>query len=250
MLLDIAPGSVAVPTVNNTGTVLCHSDAVEHLTLDPAPPAGQDRVDMVICQARGADLDGGINNDFVFAIVKGTPYTPPYNGVRDDPPTPPGAARLARVGVVGGTVTPGNIDDFRPGGLSAGGQIAYRRSAEGWIIYTAGTWAQVGVEAWVGFIVPPSGRVTVSLTARFTADAAGSSGYLAWSMSPDASVGPNSDMAHIGNVDGGAMMTIEREWANLTPGAYVQGFLLGQITSGSTVSMNVGMPALIRVLAQ
>jgi hypothetical protein len=118
MLLDIAPGSVACPSVNNTGTVLCHSDAVEHLTLDPAPPAGQDRVDMVICQSRGADLDGGINNDFVFAIVKGTPYTPPYNGVRDDPPIPPGAVALARVGVVGGTVTPGRIDDFRPGPLS------------------------------------------------------------------------------------------------------------------------------------
>jgi hypothetical protein len=120
MLLEIEPGSVAVPTANNTGTVLCHSDAVETLTLDPAPPSGQNRADLIICQARGADLDGGTDNDFIFAFITGVPYVPPFDAVRDTPATPPGAVALERVDVVGGSaaLNPAYMADLRPGILA------------------------------------------------------------------------------------------------------------------------------------
>jgi len=39
MDVHVDPGQVAVPSANNTGTVLCTSDAIETLTLAPAPPA-------------------------------------------------------------------------------------------------------------------------------------------------------------------------------------------------------------------
>jgi hypothetical protein len=124
MMLEIAPGSVAVPSANNTGTALCVSDAVENLALDPAVhPPNQERCDLIICQARGADLDGGTDNDFIFAFVTGVPYAPPFDPVRDTPATPPGALALARAIVVGGSVTidAAHLTDMRPGGLGAGG---------------------------------------------------------------------------------------------------------------------------------
>jgi len=108
MGVNIGPGSVAIPAANGTGSVLCHSDAVETLTLDPAEPAGTNRVDRVICQAHGADLDGGTVNDFVFAIVKGAPG----GGMGA---VPAGAVLLAEINVVGGSaaVDPAKIYDHR-----------------------------------------------------------------------------------------------------------------------------------------
>jgi hypothetical protein len=149
MMLEVAPGSVAVPSSNNTGTVLCVSDAVENLTLDPAPPSGQERRDLIICQSRGTDLDGGTDNDFVFAFVKGTVYVPPFDPVRDMPVTPPGAVALASVGIDGGsaTITPAYIIDQRPGALAVpegGFRQFYVRNAS------------VGTEATVDYMAPPS----------------------------------------------------------------------------------------------
>ena len=114
MTVDIAAGQVAVPSSNNTGSVLCTSDAIEQVTLDPAPASGLTRIDLVICQARGTDLDGGGLNDFVFLAVKGTPG----GGV---PPTPQNAVALAEVVVVGGSARgdqSANITDYRPRGLA------------------------------------------------------------------------------------------------------------------------------------
>ena len=115
MALTIDPGTVAVPAANGTGTVLCHSDAVETVTLDPAEPSGTERRDLVVCQVHGADLDGGSANDFVFVFVKGTPAPPPA----PTPATPPGALALAMVTVAGGTaaIVAGNITDKRAGRL-------------------------------------------------------------------------------------------------------------------------------------
>jgi hypothetical protein len=149
MLLEIAPGSVAVPSANNTGTVLCVSDAVENLTLDPAPAAGLDRNDLVICQSRGADLDGGTDNDFVFAFITGTPYDPA--GTRLVPDTPPGAVALAEVGIVGGSaaINPAYVTDRRPGGLAvAPAAIAGSGSVttDQW-----GNWSVPGIPA--GYVV-------------------------------------------------------------------------------------------------
>lgn len=121
MAVNIAPGQVAVPTQNNTGSTLCTSTAVETLTLDPAPPSGTNRWDLIVCQPRSSELDGGANEDFIFAIVKGAQATPPATV----PAVPAGTLVLAQVGITGGmaSITPANITDRRPGTL-AGGQLA------------------------------------------------------------------------------------------------------------------------------
>jgi hypothetical protein len=114
MTVSIAPGSVAVPTLNSTGSVLCVSDAVETVTLDPAPPTGNSRYDLIICQPRAADIDGGSNNDFIFDNVSGVAATSPAI-----PATPAGTVALARILVAGGSasIPSANITDIRPGGL-------------------------------------------------------------------------------------------------------------------------------------
>jgi hypothetical protein len=117
MGLQAAPGYCAIPAANATGSVLCAWDAPETVSppLDPAPPAGTNRIDLVICQARGADLDGGTNNDFVITYAKGAEAASPVA-----PATPPGALALAQVRVNGGaaSIAPADITDVRPGSLA------------------------------------------------------------------------------------------------------------------------------------
>src|SRR5215472_1181854 len=113
MTLNIAPGQACVPSPNNTGSSLCTSDAVEQVVIGTAP-ATNSRIDLVVAQARGADLDGGANNDFVFAVVAGTVAASPVA-----PAVPAGTVALAQVAV--GTnvasITAGNITDVRPHGI-------------------------------------------------------------------------------------------------------------------------------------
>jgi hypothetical protein len=113
MSLDAAPGQVAVPTANGTGTVLCSWDAPETVTLDPAPPSGTNRVDLVVVQAYGQDLDGGARDEFVLAFVKGADG----GGA---PAVPANAVALAQVAVTGGAaaIVAGNITDTRPAALA------------------------------------------------------------------------------------------------------------------------------------
>jgi len=127
MVLAIAPGQVAVPSPNNTGSSLCTSDAVENVTIGTAP-ATNSRIDLVVAQARGADLDGGANNDFVFAVVAGTVAASPVA-----PAVPAGTVALAQVlvGTNVASITAGNITDVRPHGIgievpvAAGAPLAY-----------------------------------------------------------------------------------------------------------------------------
>jgi hypothetical protein len=100
MNMNIAPGSVAVPTPNNTGSVLCYSDAVEVVSSPTAPASGTNRIDVVVCQARGNDLDGGSNNDFLFQVVAGVASATPAV-----PATPAGAVALAQITVIGGAAS-------------------------------------------------------------------------------------------------------------------------------------------------
>jgi hypothetical protein len=111
MTVNVAAGQMAVPTQNSTGSTLCVSDAVEVVTLAAAPASGNNRYDVIICQPRGNDLDGGSNNDFIFTSVTGTAAASPTV-----PPTPPGALALAQIYVAGGSasVVAGNITDVRP----------------------------------------------------------------------------------------------------------------------------------------
>ena len=119
MTVNIATGKVAVE-VAGAGTALCVSDAVEQVTLPAAPGSGLNRYDAVICQARGNDIDGGANNDFVFTYVSSAVSASPA-----PPAIPANAAGLAMVYVPGGSasVTAGNITDTRPGGLTPMGLL-------------------------------------------------------------------------------------------------------------------------------
>jgi len=106
----VAAGQIAAPSANNTGSVLCTSDAQEVLNLNPAPPSGTDRYDVIICRPRGQDLDGGANDDFIFDFVSGTAAASPTV-----PATPAGCVALANVRVRGGsaTVAAGDVADVR-----------------------------------------------------------------------------------------------------------------------------------------
>jgi hypothetical protein len=73
MNVSIPPGTEAVPLQAGQGAALCTWDAAEVVTLAAAPPSGQSRIDLIVCQVRDNQIDGGANNDFVFAAVTGVP---------------------------------------------------------------------------------------------------------------------------------------------------------------------------------
>jgi hypothetical protein len=74
MNISVPPGTAAVPLQAGQGTALCVWDAAEVVTLAAAThPAGQTRIDLVVAQVRDNAIDGGANNDFVFASVTGVP---------------------------------------------------------------------------------------------------------------------------------------------------------------------------------
>jgi hypothetical protein len=114
--LDIQPGYASLPSANNTGSVLCASDAIEQLLLPAAPASGLSRVDVVIIHPRGADLDGGTDNDWIYECVQGAEASsaPPV------PATPLGCLAIANVNRPGGSasIAPADITDVRPGSLA------------------------------------------------------------------------------------------------------------------------------------
>ena len=109
MALAIAPGHVAVPAPDGS-TVLCNSTGTENVTLDPAPPSGTDRVDLVVATATSAEW-GGASESWIFAVVKGAQGAPP--GVA--PSVPPGSLAVAQIHVAGGAaaIAAGDITDRR-----------------------------------------------------------------------------------------------------------------------------------------
>ena len=114
MDVTIDPGTLATPTANATGSVLAYSDALETVGIQPAPPTGTDRMDIVYAYPRGADLDGGTYNDLVFLVAQGTESPPPAQA-----PTglvPGGAVALAVLTIHGGaaSITAADITDSRP----------------------------------------------------------------------------------------------------------------------------------------
>jgi hypothetical protein len=116
-VVDVGTGYAAVPTPNNTGSTLCASDAVEQVNLPLAPASGLTRNDLVVVHARGTDIDGGVNNDFIFEYVTGAEVA----SAPVDPATPPGCVALASINRPGGSaaIAPADIHDLRPAGLSA-----------------------------------------------------------------------------------------------------------------------------------
>jgi microcystin-dependent protein len=118
--LNIDPGIIVVPSANNTGSTLCVSDAIEALTWTPGAPAqGLVREDLIICRPRGTDLDGGVNNDWVFEAVLGAEVN--ANPVVPAPPA--GTVAIAYVDRPGGSaaIVDADIHDQRPGGVPVSG---------------------------------------------------------------------------------------------------------------------------------
>jgi hypothetical protein len=123
MTVNVAPGQVAVPTPNNTGSTLCTSDGVEQVTLTAASGSNP-RIDLVTCHPRGNDLDGGANTDFIFDYVTGTPAASPAV-----PAIPAGQVALAQILVPTGaaSIIAGNITDVRPGGMGGAVPASFPR---------------------------------------------------------------------------------------------------------------------------
>jgi hypothetical protein len=99
MNVSIPAGFAAVPLVAGQNTALCRWDAAEVVTSPAAPPAGNTRIDVVVCQVRDPQLDAGVNNDFLFLVVSGanstgTPVAPavPANALAVCQYTVPAAA--------------------------------------------------------------------------------------------------------------------------------------------------------------
>jgi hypothetical protein len=117
MSVEAAPGSVAVPAANGTGSVLCPWDAPEVVNLNPSPPSGTNRIDLIVCQANGQDIDGGTVDAFVITFTAGAEAPA---GSEAPPAVPAGAVALARVKINGGAaaIVAADITDTRPGGLA------------------------------------------------------------------------------------------------------------------------------------
>jgi hypothetical protein len=113
---SVAPGSAAVPLQSGQGSALCTWDTAEVIDHSPAPASGTSRIDLIVCQVRDPDLDGGANSDFILTLVKGQPammaearpgedddegpVVEPFAGVA--PAVPANALAIAQVTVPGG----------------------------------------------------------------------------------------------------------------------------------------------------
>ena len=163
MAVNIAPGQVAVPTANATGSTLCTSTAVETITLDPAPPSGTNRVDLVICTARSSELDGGVNEDFIFDKVAGAPAASPAV-----PAVPAGSVALAQVAITGGSasLTAANITDRRALRLAVGSSgllaVATVCPPTQVAVSVGGSYAIWDAALTIPFVAPASGAVLLT----------------------------------------------------------------------------------------
>ena len=266
MSVNIAPGQVAVPTANATGSTLCTSTAVETITLDPAPPSGTNRIDLVICTARSSELDGGANEDFIFDKVAGAPAASPAV-----PAVPAGSVALAQVAVTGGSasLTGANITDRRGGQLAvpAGAVLASVSvcpTTQKAVSIGGGynTWA---AELALSFVAPPSGVVLLDAE-LFAAVPTGGALQMGWNGGGLTNgVGAGQCPAEIviqpvGQAWGGRVRTTHRVFG-LTPGqlytpllyaysgnAITNTFYYGGTGIGANISNNAG-PAVLQARA-
>ena len=113
------PGRAAVPLSTGNHTALCYWSAAEIVQLTAAPPSGQSRIDLIVCQVRDNQLDGGANNDFIFQAIAGAPAV----SNPAVPATPANAAQVCSVLVPGAAadLSTATITDLR-GGLMPGSE--------------------------------------------------------------------------------------------------------------------------------
>jgi hypothetical protein len=108
MNVSIPSGVIAVPLQSGQYSALCRWDAAEVVSSPAAPAAGQSRIDLVVCQVRDPLLDSGVNNDFIFLVVAGTPTT----GTPVTPTAPPNSTSVASYVVPGGAANLNGVQFF------------------------------------------------------------------------------------------------------------------------------------------
>lgn len=248
MQVLVQPGSVAVPSQNNTGTTLCASDATEAVTIAAAPASGTNRYDVIICRPRGNDLDGGANNDFIFDVVVGTALASPVV-----PATPAGTVALANVFVPGGSasVIAGNITDVRPGNLAASsGPTAAGRGVLAQATSTsnsAGTATNVNWYSAPAFTVDGTRRVKVTYTGVLQS---GTVGDLVSLRLMEGATILNAYTFRIQAIGGGGQQALTAVWQGVpAAGAhtYTLNVFLQSGTGAVTALANAGLPSILLV---
>ena len=119
MNVNVAAGWVVVPAANNSGSVLCVSDAVEVVGPLATLGAGTNRIDLIVCSVTSTDIGTTAGDAFSFGVVAGAPSASPVA-----PAVPAGSTVIAQVLVIGGQATSiqaGNITDRRGRPSSAAG---------------------------------------------------------------------------------------------------------------------------------
>jgi hypothetical protein len=110
MNTSVAAGTTVVPDSRISGAAyLCSSDAPEAVAIPQAPPAGQDRIDLIVVRPRDSQY-AGADTDWIFDVVQGAPAANPV-----EPVAPVGTRPLASQRVVGGSasITAANLADRR-----------------------------------------------------------------------------------------------------------------------------------------
>jgi hypothetical protein len=161
MNVSIPPGRATVPLQAGANSALCTWDAAEAVTSPTAPASGNSRIDVVALQVRDPQLDAGVNNDFIFQVLVGTPTT----GTPVAPAVPANAIAVCQYTVPGAVANLNGvtITDLRVGigppwvvantaALPAPvrGMLAYNASDDG-VYYAAGN-----PPAWKSY---PKGKV-------------------------------------------------------------------------------------------
>jgi hypothetical protein len=158
MQVNVARGRVVCPISFSlpVTAVLCAFDATEVVTLAAAPASGTNRIDLIICQPRGADIDGGANNDFLITSVTGAAAATPAA-----PAVPQNAVALAQIYVAGGSasVVAGNITDLRTNAAWSAG-----RGQEGRAVQSA---ADVAITANTETTICTLGALTYRANRRY-----------------------------------------------------------------------------------
>jgi hypothetical protein len=160
MNVNIPAGLCAVAMQSaSQGSALCRWDANESLTIAAAPPTGQSRIDLVVCQVRDAAIVGGSDNDFVFVDVIGTPAV--ANPV--PPAVPANSFALCRITVPGAVanLNTATLVDVRTGLVPAQLPVVAQYAPATQATYTIGGGATAidATNLRISFTAPASGRV-------------------------------------------------------------------------------------------
>ena len=238
MNVSVAAGDCVVPLQSGQGSALCHWDAAEVVTLAAAPPSGQTRVDLIVCQVRDNALDAGGNNDFIITAVTGTPST----GFPAIPAAPTNAYALGTC-TVGGAVA--NLNGSQTtyasrASLNSGQVLAVVRLPAAAYQTTSLTYVLVdSAKALLSFTVPGSGAVLLRCSGLWNNGASGVKGLLAWSSAATANTNFITAGIHTGWVDNQQRLDLTAYTSVvMTPGATVTAYLqFGVYGTAGTVSL-------------